>query len=116
MNRFTAMILTCTLALSAQSVFATDLMDDSARHVVVHFADLDISRVEGAATLYKRLQTAANTVCADWSNDLSNLAGAKACITKAISTAVAEINRPVLSAYYRSKLGMGNAALREASN
>jgi len=117
MNRFTTMILTSALAVSAQSVLAADLIDNSPRHTDVHFADLDLTRVEGAATLYQRLRRAAETVCTDvGSKDLARAVHANACIAEAIATAVAQVNRPVLNAYYRSKLGIGNAALREASN
>ena len=117
MNRFTTMILTSALAVSAQTALAADLIVDSPRHTSVQFGDLDLSRVEGAATLYQRLRLAAETVCADvGSKDLASAARAKSCISEAISTAVAQINRPVLNAYYRSKLGIGNAAMRQASN
>ena len=116
MNRFTTTILTSALALSAQSALAADVIDDSARHVDVHFADLDLSRTDGAAVLYRRLRLAAQTVCPDFdSPELARAARAKDCISEAISNAVAQVNRPVLTAYYRSKLGIGNAALREAA-
>jgi UrcA family protein len=117
MNHFTTMILTSALAVCAQSALAADLIDDSPRQTSVHFADLDLSRVEGAASLYQRLRFAAETVCADvGSKDLARTTRVNSCISGAIATAVAQIDRPVLSAYYRSKLGIGNAALREASN
>jgi UrcA family protein len=115
MNSLTTMILTFALTVGAQTALAADLIDDSTRHVEVHFADLDLSRVEGAASLYKRLRLAAETVCRDDSKDLARVTRTKACMSDAMSTAVAQINRPILSAYYRAKLGIGNAALREAA-
>jgi UrcA family protein len=117
MNRFTTMILTSVLAVSAQSALAADPFDDAPRHVDVHFADLDLNRTEGAASLYQRLRLAAETVCTGVSDrDPARAARGKACVSEAIATAVAQINRPILNAYYRSKLGIANAALREASN
>jgi len=116
MNHFTTLILTSVLAVSAQSALA-DLSDDAPRHVVVHFADLDLSHPEGAASLYQRLRVAAQTVCTTVSDRGADRASRdKACVSEAVATAVAQINRPILSAYYRSKLGIGNASLRQASN
>ena len=82
----------------------------------MHFADLDISRVQGAAVLYQRLQAAAKSACTDFTTkDLLSAATTRTCISEALSNAVAQVNRPVLNAYYRSKLGIGNAPVREAS-
>jgi UrcA family protein len=115
MKRLTTVILASALALSAQYVLAAD-MNDSPRQVDVHFADLDLSRVDGAAVLYQRLQSAAESVCMDFrTRDLLSNANARSCIAQAVSTAVAQVNRPVLNAYYRAKRGIGSDRMREAS-
>lgn len=116
MNRFTTIIITSALAIGAQCAFAADTVDGSARHIDVHYADLDLNHVEAAAALYQRLRLAAETVCADVDGkDLARATRARACISEAISNAVAQVNQPVLTAYYRSKLGIGNVALRQAA-
>jgi UrcA family protein len=100
----------------AQIAHAGDLIDDSPRQVLVHFADLDVTRVEGATTLYHRLQNAAKSVCSeDNTRDLASAIRVKACESNSISAAVTQINRPTLTAYYRAKVGDAKVALRQAS-
>jgi UrcA family protein len=116
MNRITTIILTSALAAGAQIAHAADPTDDSPRHVAVHFADLDVASVDGAAVLYHRLQSAAKSVCSeDNTRDLASASRVNTCVSKAISAAVTQINRPTLTAYYRAKLGYANVALRQAS-
>jgi UrcA family protein len=71
---------------------------------VVHFADLDVSSVEGVKRLYVRLRVAATEVCVPLES--ASAAGAsehRACVTKAIDDAVAGINLPLLSEYHRTQ-------------
>jgi UrcA family protein len=116
MNRITTTILTTVLAATAQLAYAGDQIDDSRRHVEVRFADLNLSTTEGAAALYQRLHSAAESVCnEDGTKDLNSVFRVKACVSAAISAAVTQIDRPVLTAYYRAKLGGTTAAVRQAS-
>ena len=62
MYRFTTTVMIFALALGFQSAYAAP--PESVPSIVVHFADLDLSRSEGAAVLYQRLNGAAETVCA----------------------------------------------------
>src|SRR5580700_8324237 len=62
MFRFTTTMMIFALALGLQSAHAAPLQDVPS--VVVHFADLDLLRSEGATVLYQRLKGAAETVCA----------------------------------------------------
>jgi UrcA family protein len=68
----------------------------------VHFADLDIAQISGAANLYQRLDLAANDVCKGLSRDLGrNLALWKPyhdCVRAALGRAVASVNAPALTA------------------
>ena len=115
MSRITTLIVISALMLCAKFAFAADVLEDGAREAQVHFADLDLARREGAAILYSRLRVAAESVCPDFdSKEMARAARAKACIAEAIARAVARVNRPVLNAYHRSKLG-GAAALRQAA-
>jgi UrcA family protein len=75
---------------------------DGAKQYVVRFADLDLSKMAGATALYGRLQRAARTVCDPLeSRDLAFATKYRACMDQAVSSAVARINRPLLSAYHQ---------------
>jgi UrcA family protein len=114
MNRITTIILTSALAAGAQIAHAADPTD--LRHVKVLFSDLNLTSIDGATTLYRRLQSAAESVCAEHgTRDVKSVFRVKACESAAMSAAVAEINQPALTAYYRVKHGYTNAAVRQAS-
>jgi UrcA family protein len=72
----------------------------------VKYADLNIAGREGAAVLYARIQHAAENVCLqfDWGG-LDAYVQRKACIHKAVSGAVAQVNAPALTALYSAKTG-----------
>ena len=76
----------------------------------VSFADLDLSQMDGAKTLYRRLDFAARQVCAaiEPSNnaDLSSLRLWRTCTRDAVSRAVAKLDRTTLTAYYLEKTGL----------
>jgi UrcA family protein len=116
MNRITTTILLTVLAATAQLASADDSINDSRRHVEVHFADLSLSTSEGVAALYQRLHSAAESVCNEsGTKDLASVARVNACMRAATSAAVTQIDRPMLTLYYRSKVGGTIAAVRQAS-
>lgn len=116
MNRITTIILTSALAAGAQIAHAADPTGAALRHVKVQFSDLDLANVDGATTLYRRLQSAAESVCAEHgSRDVESVFRVKTCISAAISAAVVDINQPSLTTYYRARHGYPNAAVRQAS-
>lgn len=116
MNRFTTIILTSALAAGAQIAHAADPTDDSRRNATVHYADLNVTSIEGATALYHRVQRAAESVCSEGQTRDFEAAGSyTTCVSDTISNAVPQINQPTLTAYYRSKLGNTNVALRQAS-
>ena len=116
MNRITTTILASALAVGAQIAHGADPTDAARRHVVVHFSDLNPTSIEGATTLYRRLQSAAETACTQGdTRDLATVFLVKACVSDAISAAVADIKQPSLTAYFRAKQGHANAAVRQAS-
>jgi UrcA family protein len=71
---------------------------------VVRFADLDVSKLEGAKSLYIRLRHAATVVCkplegaSAWGSNQYEI-----CMNKAIADAVASVNRSLLSQYHQSR-------------
>ncbi len=113
MYRLTTAMIIFALALGIQSARASG--PDSAPSVIVRFADLDLSRSEGATALYRRLKGAAETVCAALEDrELARQTLFKACVQGAISAAVAKIDQPVLTAYYAAKTNDRNATMRIA--
>jgi UrcA family protein len=81
---------------------------------VVHFADLDLSRIEGVTALYARLRLAAHIVCRPLdSTTLLVDDEHRACMDKAIADAVAGVNRPLLSRYHQLRTKGDNAGLAQ---
>ena len=117
MYRLTTTIMIFGLGLSSQLAHAAPPQD--VLSVDVHFADLDLSRSEGAAVLYQRLEAAARTVCAPLdarTRDLATQMRFKGCVQTAIGSAVAKVDRPVLTAYYKAHTNDRNATTQIAKN
>jgi len=77
---------------------------DARPHKVVSFRDLNLSTAEGAAALYKRIKSAAIEVCGQPDSfDLSRTYYPQICINEAMSRAVADVNRPMLTSLYQAK-------------
>ena len=75
---------------------------------VVKFGDLDLSRSEGAAALYSRINAAAREVCQPlsvWA--LRLLVQSNECRHQAIAQAVAEVNSSTLTKYYQTNTNFG---------
>jgi len=94
------MILALTLGFqSAHAVSSQNVTS-----VVVHFADLDLSRSEGVAALYRRLKGAAKTLCEPLNaRDLEMQMNFRTCLQSALSAAVANIDRLALTAYHEAQ-------------
>ena len=94
--------LSCLLG----TVAASGAMSSSARaheetpiSKVVRFDDLDITKPAGAQVLYRRIQTAAQQICAlPVSRTLETVAEERACARTAIDNAVRQVNSEQLTA------------------
>jgi UrcA family protein len=105
--------VTCFSALMGNVAAAT--LDDVRPKQVVSFADLNISRLEGIAQLYRRIQNAGRQVCAPYSErDLGQVARSHVCLEQAISGAVSSLNIQALTSYHLAKTGRSNAPARVA--
>lgn len=111
MNDFTsrAQLLTragiAALALSTCLVAYSASAGPKTKAQTVTFADLDLSKAAGAQTLYKRIKGAARHVCGPVDN-YTFVTPARAfsqCYAKAIADAVAQIDRPSLTALHREE-------------
>jgi UrcA family protein len=113
MNRFTTTIAILALTLGYQVASADPAGEFHA--IDVHFADLNLTRTEGVAILYQRIESAAQTVCTSLDGrDLGSAMRFRGCVQKAMATAVAKVDRPALTAYYRAKSGTRNATVQLA--
>jgi UrcA family protein len=110
MYRLTSSI---TISVLALILFASARSEPDVPHVVVHFADLDLARIEGATTLYHRLHAAAEVVC--WprqERDLVTAAAFTKCVQGALANAVMRVDRASLTTYYRTHTELGNPVAR----
>jgi UrcA family protein len=75
------------------------------RSVIVRYAELDLSKPQGIAVLYGRIQTAAQRVCrADSSAyGLYDRANYSKCYRAAVERAVSQVNLLTLTALHRAK-------------
>jgi len=84
----------------------------------VSYKDLDLNSETGARTLYKRIRSAAETVCAPYNGrQLVQYMNQVACVTSSFERAVRQVNRPMLTRYYltrhpKSDLGTSLTATR----
>jgi UrcA family protein len=98
-----AATLICNAADASTGSPSNDESVTNASHnYVVRFIDVDLSKIDGAVVLYARLRQAAGTVCRPLeSRELGFAEKHRVCMDKAISDAVASVNRPLLSQYHQ---------------
>jgi UrcA family protein len=118
MNTSTRLILAATifaaLTCSTASVsFASDTPDPL--QVKVKYDDLNASSNSGAITLYNRIRVAADTVCQPLHpHNVADLAGRTifaACVQKAMSNAISDVNEPALFTIANAKTGTSKPVL-----
>lgn len=92
--------------LPALSASPANAGDDAPANTV-RFGDLNLTSPHGVATLYKRIVSAAESVCgpAFITGSLLPRPSYVACRKKAIADAVAKIDRPELTRYYLAREG-----------
>jgi UrcA family protein len=100
MKNLTTLVAVATFATSIFTIARADTTSVP-RSETVHFADLDTTNVHGAAVLYHRIKNAAEGVCRDLDHgrSLAHMRPYANCVHVALSNAVAEINRPAVTAY-----------------
>jgi len=104
LSRIAATVLFGTLASGLAVV--SSAADSDAPHVLVKYADLNVSSPEGAATLYARIRMAAGEVCRSFdSREFATKNALDTCIHKAIADAVNKVDQPALFTVYNAKNG-----------
>jgi UrcA family protein len=107
MYRFATTMMIVAAGLGYQ--LANAAPSDDVPSVVVRFTDQDLAHIDGVAALYRRLKDAAKTVCAAQDGPRY-----KSCWQSALSAAVAKVDGPALTAYYRAQLEGRNATIQIA--
>jgi UrcA family protein len=98
--------LLAAFAAGTAQVTLADTLDPVPPSLHVHYSDIDLANSGGAKTLYERLTTAADIVCAPYKSlELAQQKPYRFCVRQAVSAAVADINSPMLTSYYVSKGG-----------
>jgi len=75
---------------------SAETRSDTIKKVTVNFAELNLDKPEGVKVLYKRLRKASESVCGGWQAVRTNRT-AKRCYNAALSQAVFDVNKPLLS-------------------
>jgi UrcA family protein len=91
--------LTACFIVGASAMAYAAAPADASPSVRVNYHDLNLATEQGTQTLYRRIVSAAHTVCAF--SDIRNLAefaAARACERQAIAHAVRDVNSPRLAA------------------
>lgn len=104
-------------AFAAAPAAAADSVAPQLAHPV-SYSDLDLTRTAGAETLYRRIKTAADAVCAPLDGErISEKIDHNSCVSDAVERAIKLVNEPLLTRYYltlnpKSDLGASLAAKR----
>lgn len=81
---------------------------------LVRYGDLDLTRMDGVISLYRRIRGAARDVCSPMAaSDLVAQAFVRDCEEHAIASAVADVNAPLLTSYYMGRIGRASPALAQ---
>jgi UrcA family protein len=108
---FWGLVASAAIAWGAGSAAQAGEPDNSVPHKVVSFHDLNVDTPEGAAVLYRRINAAAYEVCGNPDRyDLSELK-LQRCVKDAVSRAVAQVDRPMLTSLYQGKTGKVDAKI-----
>ena len=74
--------------------------DSPPETLTVQFGDLNLNNAQGVDALYKRIKNAAKSVCSHFEGrTLKEKRLYSDCVETALSTAIARVDRPVLSRY-----------------
>ena len=102
-------LLAAALLCGTTTTFATLAAaagDVEPPQITVKFADLDVSRPQGAVVLYRRIRAAAETLCSPFDRaDVVSKKRLSVCIEDAVAGAITTAHIPALSAVYMARTG-----------
>lgn len=94
-----AALVALVCAASANTTQASEPGGPLTKKVV--YGDLNLETESGASTLYKRLRIAAAEVCAPYKSiDLARRIAWQTCVDRAVTSAVEQVNRPMVTAVH----------------
>ncbi|HWJ36938.1 MAG TPA: UrcA family protein [Steroidobacteraceae bacterium] len=98
-------IAAIVLLITSPALYADSAPDEIRHSTTVHYADLNMNKPAGTAALYRRITVAASRVCGPraLTGSYYPLPDYTRCYNKAIATAVAQVDRPQLTAYYHAQ-------------
>lgn len=97
-------------AVSANAANAEDALGRTAVTVTVEYSDINIATAAGAQTLYRRIVSAARSVCGPMEiRSPAKMSAYRSCLRGAVDGAVEEIGSPMLTALHQGR------AIRQAS-
>ncbi len=118
MKNLTALVAVATFAVCNFTIARADTASEP-RSATVRFADLDTTTAPGAAALYQRIKSAAESVCKDLEpgRQLALMERYASCVHLALGNAIVKIDRPAVTAYAAARGSFpGNASIKIASN
>lgn len=82
-----------------------------AHSVIVGYSDLNLAHPEGAAALYRRIKAAGRTACGPSPDPrrVNEVRLYQSCYEQAIAEAIAQVDRPALTALARSSASQADA-------
>ncbi len=100
--RAAAMFLGVAWQCDALAAASTAAADEDVPQTIVHFRDLNLEQPSGVATLFHRIQYAAQSVCGEQYRPGSHITSPewRSCTAQAIARAIAAVDHPALTAYY----------------
>lgn len=100
-----ALAATAALCLSLVGTASAETPStDTQRSLTIAYSDIDLSKSDGPQLLYKRMASAARTVCDQPDpRELRRQIAYKACYQKALDEAVQQIGSPELTALHRTR-------------
>jgi UrcA family protein len=115
MNSVTSRRIACGISASAVAVMVAVAIpgnttyaetEDDPPTVTVSYSDLNLASNAGIESLYRRLSTAASTVCGDFDRrSTGQRAKWQQCHDQALSAAVFDVNKPTLTAMHSGRNG-----------
>lgn len=110
-------LLTVIFALCAAGPALAWPAPGAPRQQIVQFSDLNLQTPAGNLALYRRIQTAARSVCeATHSRELTEVPRVRACMKNAIREAVLAVNDSGLTQRYLAARGPERSLVAQASH
>ena len=105
-TRFAAIATLAAASFSGVPLLAHAGPSEDVASQTVRFDDLNLASEAGIAALYRRIQSAARSVCGPVNVTGSRIASQewKDCVSNSVRQAIFTVNRPRLTAYYADHL------------